>query len=71
MNSEAVLDFLKDAVASAPDIPEEDPVPVPKAKRKRYDCRARTPKPYDCRARKHKFVPATFYDVSICMIHVL
>ena len=37
MHSEAVLDFLKDAVASAPDLPDDDGKP----KRKR--CNLRSP----------------------------
>lgn len=35
VNSEAVLDFLKDAVSAAPDLPEDEPEPAPKPKRKR------------------------------------
>lgn len=37
MKSEAVLDFLKDAVAAAPDLPADEPKPGLKPRRKRYD----------------------------------
>ncbi len=37
MHSEAVLDFLKDAVAAAPDLPDDDGKP----KRKRCACSLR------------------------------
>ena len=35
VNTDNVMDFLKQIVASAPDMPEETDEPKPKAKRKR------------------------------------
>ncbi len=52
VHSEAVLDFLKDAVAGAPDLPDDDGKP----KRKRCDPRSRLARP-----RIKGLSPATEY----------